>query len=203
MKKKFGKIFIAAGILAFLAGGLYGAWNLYRGYRAGKLSNDILVVVDAAIDEAQSSDDTEEPAWKLFPDMQMPTVEKDGNKYIGKILIPDLDLDLPVMADWSYPKLDISPCRYKGSAYLDNMILMSHDYPQHFGRTYTLTQGAKATFIDVDGNVFEYELVNVEALYPTDIEILEQESDEYDLTIFACLYNGDMRTVGRFKRISD
>ena len=191
------------GILAFLAGGLYGAWNLYRGYRAGKLSGDILKEVDKEIAQNEDKYKDEVPEWKLFPNMEMPTKEINGYKYIGKIIIPDLDLDLPVMADWSYPKLDISPCRYSGSAYLDNMILMSHDYPQHFGRTYTLQQGAKATFIDVKGNVFEYELTNVEELFPTDLDILIKESDEYDLTIFACLYNGNMRTVGRFKRISE
>lgn len=184
-----------------LAGLLYGGWNYYRGIRAGKESASILLRVQKNIEVVEDKKDDKKADYELSPEMEMPTIEIDGNNYIGVIIIPDLDLELPVMADWSYPKLDITPCRYKGSAYLNNLILMSHDYPQHFGYTYRLEKGAKATFIDISGNRFEYELVNTEELWPTDVDILEKESDDYDLTIFACIYNGKMRTVGRFKRI--
>lgn len=187
-----------------LAGLLYGGWNYYRGYRAGNHSANVLVKISAeTAKNSEDNDITTMPDWMLSPEMEMPTTMIDGYSYIGVIKIPDLDLELPVMSDWSYPQLDISPCRYKGSAYLDDMILMSHDYPQHFGYTYTLQKGAKAYFTDVEGNVFEYELVNTEELWPTDVDILEAESDAYDLTIFACIYNGQMRTVGRFKRIKN
>lgn len=203
LQNKIGKILIFIGLLSLSAGLLYGGWNLYRGYRAGSESREILNVLKKESKPASSSSSEEEvPDYVLSPEMEMPTVEIDGYDYIGEISIPDLNLELPVMADWSYPQLDISPCRYKGSAYLNNLILMSHDYPQHFGYTYKLQKGALATFTDVDGNVFEYSLVNTEELWPTDVEILEKESDAYDLTIFACIYNGQMRTVGRFELIN-
>ena len=203
LKNKIGKILIFIGLLSVLAGLFYGGWNYYRGYRAGKESSEILDVIKKDVKVVEERDTTVVPDYVLSPEMEMPTVEIDGHSYIGEIIIPDLNLELPVMADWSYPQLDISPCRYMGSAYLNNLILMSHDFPQHFGYTYKLQQGARATFIDVSGNKFEYELVNTQELWPTDVEILEEESDQYDLTIFACIYNGQMRTVGRFKLINN
>ncbi len=202
LKNKIGKVLIFIGLLSVIAGLFYGGWNYYRGFRAGKQSNEIISVIKQEVKTVDSSNESITPDYILSPEMEMPTIEVDGHNYIGEIIIPDLGLELPVMADWSYPQLDISPCRYMGSAYLNNLILMSHDYPQHFGYTYKLQQGARAIFIDVSGNKFEYELVNTEELWPTDVAILEQESDQYDLTIFACIYNGEMRTVGRFKLLN-
>ena len=201
LKNKIGKVLIFIGLLSIIAGLFYGGWNYYRGFRAGKQSNEIINVIKQEVKTVD--DNSNVPDYVLSPEMEMPTIEIDGYSYIGEIMIPDLGLELPVMADWSYPQLDISPCRYKGSAYMNNLILMSHDYPQHFGYTYKLQKGARATFIDASGNKFEYELVNTEELWPTDVEILEKESDQYDLTIFACIYNGQMRTVGRFKLLNN
>ncbi|MBR2067623.1 MAG: sortase [Solobacterium sp.] len=203
IRNTIGKICIFIGLLCMLAGLFYGGWNYYRGFRAGEQSASILTDIQTFTAEKTESEPSVEilPDYVLTPEMEMPTIKVGDHSYIGEIIIPDLNLELPVMADWSYPQLDISPCRYMGSAYLDNLILMSHDYPQHFGYTYRLEKGARATFIDVEGNRFDYELVNTEELWPTDVEILEKDSDAYDLTIFACIYNGQMRTVGRFKRI--
>ena len=67
------------------------------------------------------------------PTMEMPTTEVDGNAYIGYLEIPSLEISLPVLSDWSYPKLKLAPCRYAGSVYLNNLIIAAHNYPAHFG----------------------------------------------------------------------
>ena len=45
------------------------------------------------------------------------------------------------MESWSYPKLKVAPCRYRGSAYLDDLIIAAHNYDRHFGRINTLLPG--------------------------------------------------------------
>ena len=45
------------------------------------------------------------------PEGEMPVIEIDGYDYIGVLQIPSLDLTLPVISDWSYPALQIAPCR--------------------------------------------------------------------------------------------
>ena len=47
-------------------------------------------------------------------DKKMTEVEINGNLYIGYLSIPALNLELPIMSTWSYPQLQIAPCRYHG-----------------------------------------------------------------------------------------
>lgn len=63
----------------------------------------------------------------------MPTLEIDGQAYIGYLELPTLGLTLPVMSDWSYEKLRIAPCRYWGSVYGDSLVILAHNYARHFG----------------------------------------------------------------------
>lgn len=64
------------------------------------------------------------PDYVLNPEMDMPEKEVDGQKYIGVLRIPALSLELPVISEWSYSGLKESPCRYIGSAYLNNMVIV-------------------------------------------------------------------------------
>ena len=50
-------------------------------------------------------------------------IEIDGYGYIGVLQIPSLDLTLPIISDWSYPALQVAPCRYAGSAYEGGLVL--------------------------------------------------------------------------------
>ena len=66
------------------------------------------------------------PDYVLNPEMDMPEKEVDGQRYIGVLRIPALSLELPVISEWSYSGLKESPCRYIGSAYLNNMVIVAH-----------------------------------------------------------------------------
>lgn len=43
------------------------------------------------------------------------TLTLDGAEWLGWLSIPSLELELPVQAEWSYPALKTSPCRYAGT----------------------------------------------------------------------------------------
>lgn len=43
------------------------------------------------------------------------TLPLDGAEWLGWLRIPSLELELPVQAEWSYPALKTSPCRYAGT----------------------------------------------------------------------------------------
>ena len=125
----------------------------------------------------------------------MPTETIQGNEYIGLLEVPTLGLELPVMSDWSYPQLKISPCRYQGSAYLGDLIIAAHNYDCHFGRLKTLLQGDEIIFADMDGNRFVYEVAEIEILEPTAIE--QMIFGDWDLTLFTCTYGGQARVTVR------
>ena len=69
----------------------------------------------------------------------------------GKVhYLPTLGRTLPVLNGWSGELLKIAPCRYLGSAYNDNLIVMAHNYDSHFGRLKKLQIGDPVTFRDVE-----------------------------------------------------
>ena len=141
------------------------------------------------------------PDYVLSPNMEMPVKTINGIDYIGVLRIPALELELPVISQWSYPDLKTAPCRYSGSAYLNNLIICGHNYTSHFGNLKNLWEGDVATFTDMDGNVFTYKMVERETLNPTDIE--EMESGNWDLTLFTCNVGGQSRVTVRFELEED
>lgn len=137
------------------------------------------------------------PDYILNPNMEMPTNTIDGIDYIGVLRIPALELELPIISNWSYSNLKTAPCRYSGSAYQNNLIICGHDYTSHFGHLKFLGEGDIATFTDIDGNIFTYGMADIEILQPTAIE--EMESGGGDLTLFTCTVGGQSRLTVRFE----
>lgn len=128
-----------------------------------------------------------------LPDV-LPETEIDGNHYIGYLRIPSLELELPVMADWSYPQLRVAPCRYYGDL-RSGMVIAAHNYERHFGRIRQLQPGEAVYFVDMNGRAYRYEVAEVEVLAPTAIE--EMVSADWDLTLFTCTYGGKTRVTVR------
>lgn len=210
MKSKKGLPLIATGLLLVVAALFLTVFNLYEEQKAAQLSMAVLRELPEEMRNHLPIEDTTEdsaeadlvyPDYVLNPNMDMPAVEVDGHDYIGVLEIPALELELPVMSTWSYPNLKIAPCRYTGSAYLDDMVIAAHNYSQHFGRLKELSGGETVIFTDADGNVFTYEVALVETLMPTDIE--EMESGEWDLTLFTCTIGGSSRVTVRCEQITE
>ena len=135
------------------------------------------------------------------PNREMPVTNVDGHDYIGCLTIPALDLELPIMATWNYPKLRIAPCRYTGSLYLDDLVIMAHNYQRHFGQIKNLRSGDIVNFPDMEGTTVTYEVIALDILPPTAIE--EMTAGEYDLTLFTCTYGGQSRVTLRCDRVEE
>ena len=129
------------------------------------------------------------------PEGEMPVIEIDGYDYIGVLQIPSLDLTLPVISDWSYPALQIAPCRYEGSAYDGGMVIAGHNFDSHFGKLAQLEPGDEIKFIDLSGNTFTYAVAETEVLEATAIE--EMVTGGWDLTLFTCTLSGQTRFTVR------
>ena len=126
---------------------------------------------------------------------EMPTLTIDGRQYIGYLELPTLGISLPILSDWSYAKLRVAPCRYWGSVYDGSMVLLGHNYLDHFGRLKSLELGDPIQFIDADGNIYRYEVVQQETLEKTDVDAMLDSP--YDLTLFTCAHGGERRIVVR------
>lgn len=205
MTKTKYKVMLGAGLLLIAAALALAAYNVIDAQRAARSAAQALealsqtTAVSAAEPEEASADDA--PAYLADPEMPMPTVSFDGNDYIGRVDVPSLGLSLPVISEWSYPRLKIAPCRYTGSAYLDNLIIAAHNYSSHFGNLNRLNNGDTVTFTDVDGNQFTYAVSRIEDLPGTAIE--EMQAGEWDLTLFTCTLGGRSRVTVRCERTAD
>ena len=130
---------------------------------------------------------------------ELPTMEIDGDEYIGIIELPTLDRSLPVMKDWSYPKLRRAPCRYWGSAEKGNFVIFAHNYSRHFGSIKDLAIGDPVQFVSADGRVYRYSVEKIETLEKGDVD--KMLNSGYDLTLFTCTYGGRRRVTVRLSRV--
>lgn len=150
---------------------------------------------DLASEEDVYSDPALQVPVELLPEAvkKMTEVEIDGHKYIGYLSLPTLGMDFPIMSTWSYPQLNIAPCRFTGSVRGENLVLMAHNYQSHFGKISQLSPGDSVIFTDMDGVVTYYTVVGEDILAPTDVE--EMISGDFDLTLFTCTYGGASRVT--------
>ena len=205
-KKKnwIGKMFTITGLLLFAAALALSVYNLWDGYRAEQSREKLL---EEYRDKSQNISDEGEQAeesdgqisdYQLNPEMEMPEItleDLDGAACIGVLEIPEIDLKLPVLSEWSYPLLKKAPCRYSGSAYLDNLVIAAHNYRTHFGKLKELETGDEVIFTDAAGNRFEYKVAAVEALTPQSVE--DMTSGEWALSLFTCTLDGKNRVTVR------
>lgn len=203
MKHK-GSIWISTGLLLIAAALLLVLYNMRQSNEAGQTAQRVLTLLSENLkteESVRASESTEElPDYVRNPDMEMPVSTVNGIDYIGVLEIPVLELELPIISDWSYTKLRTAPCRYQGSAYKNDLILMAHNYVSHFGNLKNLRQGDLVRFTDEGGNVFSYTVVELETLMPMDVE--EMESGDWDLTLFTCTVGGRSRVTVRCEAVS-
>lgn len=203
MKTKLGiALMVLGSVLVASALGLF-LYNNQEQQQAAEAVDALMPQIVEAIKERQEASAGE---MSVVPEIyiqkqekSMSVVEMNGYGYIGFVAIPALELELPVMADWSYPRLKISPCRYTGNMYADDLVIMAHNYASHFGGLQELRMGDMVTFTDMDGETVRYAVVAVDILMPTAVE--EMSAGDYDLTLFTCTYGGKSRVTVRCDRL--
>lgn len=217
MKRNFfGTALIVVGILLLLGAAGLVVYNLNEERSAEESSLSVLQELTVQL-PTESTEPTEAetvpgetqpfvppelqiPDYLLNPHMDLPVQESQGREYVGILTVPELGLELPVLKEWSEKGAKVAPCRYKGTPYLDNLVICAHNYKSHFGRLNTLKTGARIQFTDMDGNVFTYEVLAFEVLQPNQVE--ELCVTDWDLTLFTCTIGGRTRFVVRCEKVT-
>ena len=208
-----GSLFITLGLLMIALALFLAGYNRFDATRAGESAGTVREQLQEALPsvtpaEAPSGSTAEQPPAPedvsapkpddiLYADMEMPVETVDGVDYIGILTIPALSLELPIASQWSYQHLKTSPCRYSGSAYTNNMIICGHNYISHFADLKSLRQGDIATFTDMNGTIFSYQVTEQETIHSEDLA--EMDSGDWDLTLFTCTVGGQSRVTVRFE----
>ena len=194
MRKWIGVICVFLGVLCMLSAIGFVAYNRLEDMNAKDVAQDFLEDVQSIINEEQS----EQP---LLNDTKMATVEVDGYDCIGILSVPVLDLELPVLTDWSYAKLKKAPCHYYGSYYEKDFVIAAHNYKSHFGRLSKLQAGDIVVFTDVSGTVHYYEVVILETLPKNATK--EMITSGFDLSLYTCTLGGGSRVTVRCNAVQD
>lgn len=195
MRRKIAVTLMITGFVLILSAAALLFYNYSENKKAEEQSQQLINNLKDYISQHESS---------FVPDAfekEMTIVDIDGYGYIGYLYIPDLEVDLPVMADWDYTRLKISPCRYYGSTYTDNLVIAAHNYSSHFGYIGNLQKGAYVMFTDMDSNVTTYQVTSVELLNPTDVDKVKDTGD--DLILYTCTYGGAQRITVRCEIAGD
>ncbi len=216
MKNK-GLCFIIAGAMLILSALFLVFYNFRQDNQSGETASEILSEIKEIIPETTvqtvppeivTSSENNNNLFEEYEEYETTTVseeklvEIDSNYYIGIINIPSLGIELPILSEWSYPNLKLSPCRYKGSIDGGDLIIAAHNYRSHFGRISELNSGDSIIIIDGNGISHEYEIVQSELIDGYNIESMEFGSaDNWDLTLFTCTLSGQSRVTVRAIKI--
>lgn len=203
MRKIIGVSCIALGLLCLLAAAgfaVYNRWEEQTGEQAAQtILQDIRTHMEYAAAKTLPQTPLEgENIQESLPEpavLQMQTVQVEGGECIGILAIPVLEVELPVLTDWSYEKLKKAPCHYYGSCYESDFVIAAHNYASHFGRLTQLQTGDLVLFTDVAGQTHYYEVVLLETLPPTATE--EMITSGFALSLYTCTPGGGNRVTVR------
>ena len=203
-----GNLLITLGILLIAAAAGLAGYNLWDAGRAQKAAEEITGQLISDIESKVEDGKTAAPYMDANPPMPVEMI--DGYEYIGVLEIPSEGLSLPVMKEWDYTRLKISPCRFTGSYYSDDLVICAHNYMRHLGPLLQIGIGEDIYFTSVDGLTIHYIVTNRETVEPTAVEqMIENTSNsetsllDWDLTLFTCNLGGQTRCAVRCSRAAD
>ena len=196
MRKWIGIICVVLGVICMLSSVGFVVYNRWEDKNAEKIARSLLEDVQSILDEKTAeSDDVER-----IP-TEMATVTAGGYDCIGILSIPDLNLELPVLTDWSYVKLKKAPCHYYGTYYEKDFVIAAHNYKSHFGRLSELQPGDLVFFTDVNGIVYYYKVILLETLPKEATK--EMITSGFDLSLYTCTPGGASRVTVRCNAVKD
>ena len=188
MRRGIGVACVIVGLICLLGAVGLVSYNRLEAYEANQISQAMLQDVKVRIEKCEQVDDREDN-----------TMKADASGCIGILSIPVLELELPVLTEWSDAKLKKAPCHYYGSCYEENFVIMAHNYRTHFGRLSELIEKDLVLFTDITGKVHCYEVVLLETLPEMATE--EMLTSGFDLSLYTCTPSGSNRITVRCKAV--
>lgn len=196
---KLSKMFIMFGIILITLSLSLLIYHNYEEYIANKKSKEVLNIIKTNLTENKKDIINTNKIYEELTEME--TININGYDYIGTIIIPSLNLELPIMSEYDSKRLSISPCRYYGSIYTNDLIICAHSYKTHFKNLINLEQEDIIIITDINGNNYMYEVLEIEILNPKDVS--KMIDNNFDLTLYTCTNDGLNRVTIRCNRIID
>ena len=167
-------------------------------------ANNARVLVQA-YDEAVSAEPSAvaeasaAPTETTVPDPGPVTI--DGYQVIGKLEIPKIEAELPVIAYTDDDALKVSVCYYQGPMPGEegDLVITGHNFASgaHFGRLDELKTGDDVTLSLPDGSAYRYKVTDEQKIKPDDMAALDDYEGRHVLTLMTCTNHGNERLLVR------
>ena len=187
MRKWIGAVCVLLGVACLLGSVGLVMYNRWESESVAKITETLLTEVQSVMGEQQTEPNASHE--------KISTVKVDQYECVGILSIPVLELELPVLTDWSYAKLKKAPCLYYGFYDEKDFVIAAHNYKAHFGRLSELQAGDMVVFTDVSGTAHCYEVVLLETLPKTATK--EMITSGFDLSLYTCTLGGGSRVTVR------
>ena len=208
MKRRFWSAVTVAGVILLAAAVALAVRNFQTDLEAAQSRDTVLLQLADAMPEVEETPATDEPPVTEAPEPEkeeeekevLPSVPIDGRNYMGAIRFPALNLELPVLAEYTLPALRIAPAVYSGTPEGNDLVICGHNYRSHFGPLNRLSLGDEILMRTVDGRVYRYTVAATEIVSP--LAVADVTNGQWDLTLFTCTLGGQTRFVVRCDRMA-
>ena len=195
MKSKTGIILMLAGGAAIIFSLIIIAENIRLDSQGKKNSENVLNILESEI-SSYSEDENNITYTDGNGLKRSKTISVDNNYYSGIIDIPEIGIKLPVMSEWNYDNLNISPCLFYNDEKNNRKIIAGHNYSSHFGKLKQLKQGDYIIFTNAENKSVIYKVLQTEILGSTDTDKI-LGGDDWNLALFTCSLSGYERVTVR------
>ena len=159
----------------------------------------IVVILNSAFAEEQEVSVIEEP--EEIPSVQL-TTASDGTTYytIGRIYIPKINVDYPILSETTTELLKISPCKFWGADpnQVGNFCIVGHNYrnTKFFSKVPTLEYGDIIEITDLSGKTVKYSVYDKHEVDPDDTSDTTQLTNgRTEITLITCTNDSKRRVV--------
>ena len=204
--KKNKKIFIyrILLILLIIAAVIVGGVIFHKQYEDQvyeKENKELVIVFHEEIKKVDNENSKNDKKEKKIIDLKY-----KGQKVIGLIEIPAIDLEYPILEKTTKLAMATSISRYYGGEINEygNVSLAGHNNYSGtmFGRNKNLKKGDKVLLTDLTGKTLEYEIYDIFVTHPDDTKVLETKDKTIrEVTLITCKNGRSERLIIKAKEI--
>lgn len=136
------------------------------------------------------------------------SVAEDGTKYYSEAIlrIDCLDIEYPVLSDWSEELLKISLNKLHGPNpnEVGNYVIIGHNYKsgKMLGKLKNIDIGDTFTLEDLKGRILTYEVYDKYIIEPNDVSCTTQRTNgKREVTLITCQNSGKQRLAVRAREV--
>ena len=154
-----------------------------------------------AIENPVEEEEVEEESTNVQQSSTYTASDGTQYNYIGRIVIPKINVDYAIFDHWTYDLLTKSICKFHGGNPNEdgNLCLIGHNWrnKRFFSKVPTLENGDIVQITDLSGRTVEYEVYDNHQVDPDDVSDTTQEVEGREVTLITCTDDSKHRVVVR------